>query len=159
MGPTLWYSMFWLQMIAHFICCSSKPCESISAEYISILYAHSLPTLVFDHLHTNIHEHVEIVRNKSYHYVGCFTFRNKSHNRGRGYSNRLYSDQRCTPLELVVARPVPTILVFFIANLHHLLTSHIVRHILPPSSPLFGCRCIGFHLPSSFIYRIQLGRK
>ena len=48
--------MFWLQMIAHFICCISKPCKSISARYISILYAHSLPTFVVDHLHTNIHQ-------------------------------------------------------------------------------------------------------
>ena len=56
-GPILWYTIFWLKMIAHFICCSSKLCGFIGAKYICILHAHSLPTFVVDYLHTNIHQH------------------------------------------------------------------------------------------------------
>lgn len=48
---------------------------------------------------------------------------------------------------IVVGR-IPAVLVFFVADRHHLWTSHIVRHIWPPSSLALGCRSISARFPS-----------
>lgn len=68
----------------------------------------------------------------------------------------------CSPTEFViiislywdhvVAGRVPTIMVFFIINLHHLWMIHVVRHVLPLSSLPFSHRSTDAHLLFSFFF-------
>lgn len=48
----------------------------------------------------------------------------------------------------VVAGRVSYVWFFFAATLHHLWTSHIMRHVQPPYSPPFGCQSMSAHLHS-----------
>lgn len=74
----------------------------------------------------------------------------------------------CSPLELavvvslcrnhVVVGRVSVVLVFFIANLHHIWMSHIVQDVLPPSSASFGRPSTNAYLPYSFVSRLWEGK-